>query len=109
MTDDRYVFVVEWYDTAASLIRAYNLTFFAIDGTIEMVPHPSTQFDIKNKKIFLRRCEYPSVQLKDIFLGAVLTIYSRQLKVVNYCDEFTKKAFDNQRGKYYNSYAGLTG
>lgn len=39
MTDDRYVFAVEWFDTAASLIRTYNLTFFAIDGTIEMVQH----------------------------------------------------------------------
>ena len=40
MTDDRYVFLVEWFDTAASLVRSYNLTFFAIDGTIDMVwPH----------------------------------------------------------------------
>jgi len=37
MTDDRYVFLVEWFDTAASLVRSYNLTFFAIDGTIDMV------------------------------------------------------------------------
>lgn len=37
MTDDRYIFVVEWFDTAAALVRTYNLTFFAIDGTIEMV------------------------------------------------------------------------
>ncbi len=37
MADDRYVFLVEWFDTAASLVRSYNLTYFAIDGTIEMV------------------------------------------------------------------------
>lgn len=37
MTDDRYVFTVEWFDNAASLIRTYNLTYFGLDGTIEMV------------------------------------------------------------------------
>lgn len=47
-SDDRYVFVVEWYDTAASLVRTYNLTYFAKDKTIEM-------FDLKNRKMFLRR------------------------------------------------------
>lgn len=37
MSDIRYVFVVEWFETAASLIRTYNLTYFANDKTIEMV------------------------------------------------------------------------
>lgn len=37
MTDDRYVFLVEWFDSAASLVRSYNLTYYAIDGTIDMV------------------------------------------------------------------------
>jgi nucleoside-diphosphate kinase len=37
VNDERYVFVVEWFDTSASLIRTYNLTYFAADGTIEMV------------------------------------------------------------------------
>jgi hypothetical protein len=31
------VFVVEWYDAAASLVRAYNLIYYAVDKTIEMV------------------------------------------------------------------------
>lgn len=37
MNDDRYVFVVEWYDSAAALVRSYNLTFYLQDSTIEMV------------------------------------------------------------------------
>ena len=36
-SEERYVFVVEWYDSAASLIRTYNLTYFSSDNTIEMV------------------------------------------------------------------------
>lgn len=37
MAEDRYVFIVEWYDTAASLVRTYNLTYYIKDKNIEMV------------------------------------------------------------------------
>lgn len=50
-------------------------------------------FDLKNKKIFLKKTQYPSVQLKDIFIGAILNVYSRQLKVIDYADQFTKSKF----------------
>jgi hypothetical protein len=36
-SEDRYVFVTEWFDQAASLIRKYNLTYFTVDNTIDMV------------------------------------------------------------------------
>lgn len=34
MSDDRYVFVVEWFDSAASLVRNYNLIYYTKDNTI---------------------------------------------------------------------------
>ena len=37
MNDDKYVFVVEWFDSAASLVRNYNLTYYLQDSTIDMV------------------------------------------------------------------------
>ena len=37
MAEDRFVFLVEWFDSAASLVRTYNLTYFIKDKTIEMV------------------------------------------------------------------------
>lgn len=37
VNDERYVFIVEWFDTSASLIRSYNLIYFMADKTIEMV------------------------------------------------------------------------
>lgn len=43
--------------------------------------------------MFLKRTEYPSVQLKDIFIGAILNVFSRQLKVIDYADDFTKTKF----------------
>jgi len=36
---ERYVFIVEWFDTRASLIRTYQLSYFPNDNTLEMV-HP---------------------------------------------------------------------
>lgn len=78
-SDDRYVFVVEWYDSAASLVRTYNLTYYLKDKTIEM-------FDLKNRKMFLKKTEYANIQLKDFFIGAVANIYSRQLKIIDYAD-----------------------
>jgi nucleoside-diphosphate kinase len=78
-SDDRYVFVVEWYDSAASLVRTYNLTYYLKDKTIEM-------FDLKSRKMFLKKTEYSNIQLKDFFIGAVVNIYSRQLKIIDYAD-----------------------
>lgn len=35
--EERYVFQTEWFDSQASLIRKYLLTFYPKDGTTEMV------------------------------------------------------------------------
>ena len=74
------------------------------DKTIEMVTalfisFPLFKFDLKNKRIFLKRCEYPQIQLKDLYIGSVLTVYSRQLKVVDYADVFTRSKFEVHRAK----------
>lgn len=60
------------------------------------------KFDIKNKRTFLKRCEYGSLQLKDIYIGATVNVYSRQLKVVDYADQFTRGKYEKQKGKYTN-------
>lgn len=39
MAEDRYVFLVEWFDSAASIVRNYHFTYYLKDNTIEMVPH----------------------------------------------------------------------
>jgi len=85
-SEARYAFVTEWYDTAASMLRTYQLIYYAADGTIEM-------FDIKNRRTFLKRTDYPSVKLSDIYLGAVITVFSRQLTIKDYGDGYTAKVF----------------
>lgn len=92
--DNRYVFIVEWYDTQACLIRTYNLTYHIDDSTIDM-------YDLKNKRVFLKRTAYDGVNLKDLHIGSIITVYSRQLKVIEYADIFTKNAFESAGEKTF--------
>jgi nucleoside-diphosphate kinase len=84
---ERYVFIVEWNDAQASIIRTYNLTYYLTDNTIDM-------FDLKNKRIFLKRTAYDGIALDELTLGSIVTIYSRQLKVIEYADLSTCNAFE---------------
>jgi len=93
-SEDRFVFIVEWYDATASLVRTYNLTYFPKDKTIEM-------YDLKTKKLFLKRCEYSAITPKDLFIGAIINVYSRQLKIVDYADTFTRKNFETRRERTF--------
>ena len=70
-----------------SLIRNYNLTYYLNDNTIDM-------FDLKNKRIFLKRTAYDGVSLDELHVGSIITIYSRQLKVIEYADAHTRNAFE---------------
>lgn len=36
---------------------------------------------------------YPEISLKELFVGSIVTVYSRQLKLVDYGDTFTRKEF----------------
>ena len=78
-----YTFLVEWFDTAASLARKYHLTFFPSDNSLSL-------FDIKAHRTFLKRTAYPAVQLASLYVGAHVTVYSRTMKVVGYGDEATR-------------------
>ena len=49
------------------------------------------QYDIKNHKTFLKRCRYEAITAEMLYIGAVVTVYSRQLKLIDYADEFTRK------------------
>jgi len=85
--DGCYCFIVEWWDSQASIARKYQLKYFLLDQNIEM-------YDIKARRVFLKRCAYPSINLKDLFIGATVTVYSRQLKILDYGDEFTRSKLE---------------
>jgi hypothetical protein len=88
----QFCFVVEWFDTQACVTRAYNLFYFAIDKTIEMV-------EIKSRRLFLKRCSYPAITLNDLYIGATVTVYARQLRVKSYGDDFTRERLTKTQGR----------
>jgi len=90
--EDRFVFYVEWFDAQADLIRRYMLTYFPRDDTIEM-------YDTKNHRPFLKRSEYPGVSVGDLYIGATVTVHSRQLKIIEYADVHTRKAMESKKSR----------
>ena len=90
--DERYAFIAEWYDPNASLIRRYQLLFYPGDSSVEM-------FDIKNRRLFLKRSKCEHLNLKNLFIGAIVNIHSRQLTIIDYGDEFTTKKLKEKKEK----------
>ena len=80
----RYAFLTEWYDEQASLTRSYQLLFYPSDQACEM-------FDLKSRRTFLRRTKLESLSLQQLYIGAIVHVLSRQLKIIDYGDEFTLK------------------
>merc|ERR1711865_572171 len=89
---ERFAFNVEWYDASAMLVRKYQLFYYPKEALIEM-------FDLKNRRTFLKKCEYPSIQLSHLYIGATVSIYSRQLKVCEFGDDYTAQKLGTKRQK----------
>eukprot|EP00668_Euglena_longa_P015166 GGOE01019218.1.p1 GENE.GGOE01019218.1~~GGOE01019218.1.p1 ORF type:complete len:386 (+),score=131.65 GGOE01019218.1:91-1248(+) len=87
--DPRLAFVVDYDDPQAGITRKYQLLYFLSDKTVEM-------FDIKNRRIFLKRRPYPSLDVNDFVLGGVISVFSRQLRISEYGDEQTKSIFSRK-------------
>ena len=58
------------------------------------------QYDIKNRRTFLKKHEYPGVAVDNLFIGATLTVYSRQLKVIDFADKFTRESLSSRLSTY---------
>ena len=54
---------------------------------------------MKNRRKFLRRCEYPGIRFENLFIGATVNVYSRELTVSDYGDEFTKTQLQTKKEK----------
>lgn len=81
--DQRFAFIVDWYDAQASLIRQYQFLFYPKDNSVEM-------YDMKNKKKFFSRSKIENISLKQLFLGNKINVCSRQLEIVDYGDDYTQ-------------------
>lgn len=94
MSFQRYCFITEYFDSLATLVKNYQLFYYPSDGSIEM-------YDIKNQKIFLKRCVVPEISLKDLYKGSDINIFSRKHKLIDYGDEYTKNYFEEIRSSTY--------
>ena len=91
---ERFCFLTEYYDSYATIVRKFQLFYYQKDNTIEI-------YDIKNKKIFLKRCVVPGIGFKDLYLGNDINIYSRLHKLTEYGDEYTKNYFEEIRSNSF--------
>ena len=91
---ERFCFITEYFDNFAGIVRKFQLFYYPKDGTIEI-------FDIKNKKIFLKRCVVPGISFKDLYLGNDINIYSRLHKLIEYGDDYTKNYFEEIRSNSF--------
>lgn len=73
-TKTRYAFNVEWLDPGSQVVWRYLLSYHVEAGEVEL-------YDIKNKRIFLRRTKCDTISESKLYLGSVVTVFSRQLKV----------------------------
>ncbi|XP_035249723.1 nucleoside diphosphate kinase 7 isoform X2 [Anguilla anguilla] len=46
-------------------------------------------FDMKNQRIFLRRTRYEELKKEDLFVGNRVNVFSRQLSLIGYGDQYT--------------------
>ncbi|XP_040040538.1 nucleoside diphosphate kinase homolog 7 [Gasterosteus aculeatus] len=88
--EDRYAFLTEWYDPTAALLRRYQLFYFPKDSSVEM-------FDVKNQRIFLRRTRYQELRLEDLFVGNRVNVFSRQLNLIEYGDQYTANKLGSKK------------
>lgn len=90
---DRYVFEASWFQNEAQERKLY-LYFYPTDCSLEL-------FDLHSRKTFLRRCKLNGISESDLYLGAKLMIYGRQINVTDYADELTRRKLSAKRQKTF--------
>lgn len=88
--DERFAFLAEWYDPSAALLRRYQLLYYPKDGSVEM-------FDMKNQRTFLRRTKFDEIHPEDLFVGNRVNIFSRQLNLIGYGDQYTASKLGSKK------------
>ncbi|KAK2945037.1 putative Nucleoside diphosphate kinase 7 [Blattamonas nauphoetae] len=86
----KYTFKAEWFDPMAAMARPYLVSFFTNDNTIEI-------YDVKNKRVFLRRCPCGDATFDQFFIGNTVDIFARSFKLLDYADGFTRGSSIQER------------
>lgn len=86
MNEEKYRFLVEWFDETVRVKRQFLLSFYPSDCSVEM-------YDVIAKRTFLRRFKCETLQLSDLFLGSIVNVLSRQLHIIDFGDKRTADKF----------------
>jgi nucleoside-diphosphate kinase len=90
--EDQYCFKVQWFDPQADLLRTYELTFYPRDNSVAM-------FDPKAHRAFLKRTQYFDLRMDDLHIGGNVTVHSRQLKIMDYGDAYTRRVLESNKSR----------
>ncbi|KAF4127605.1 Nucleoside diphosphate kinase domain-containing protein [Phytophthora infestans] len=89
--EQKLAFFLEWDDPQSGLKKGYIMHYHG-DNTVELVER-------KTRKIFLKRIPIPTVGLDDLYVGSSITVYSRQLTIIEPANEFTRKMLQQREDK----------
>ncbi|KAE9036883.1 hypothetical protein PR003_g7012 [Phytophthora rubi] len=89
--EQELAFFLEWNDPQSGLKKGYIMHYHG-DDTVELVER-------KTRKIFLKRIRIPTVNLDDLYVGGSVTVYSRQLTIMEPANEFTRQMLRQREDK----------
>ncbi|GFT17177.1 nucleoside diphosphate kinase 7 [Trichonephila clavipes] len=89
MSEEKYRFLVDWFDPCMKIKMQFVLSYYASDGSVDM-------YNIKSKKLFLRRMHCDNISIEDLFVGSIVNILSRQLCIVGFADQRTAARFSRE-------------
>ncbi|EGD79448.1 hypothetical protein PTSG_10014 [Salpingoeca rosetta] len=86
---ERWAFIATHVDTMLSLTKEFTVIYYPNTSELEMI-------DNKHHRIFLRRTKV-DIPPSAIFIGACINVLSRQLNLVDYADEYTRKTLGSRQ------------
>uniref|UniRef100_A0A8C7YT29 Nucleoside diphosphate kinase homolog 7 n=1 Tax=Oryzias sinensis TaxID=183150 RepID=A0A8C7YT29_9TELE len=73
-----------------NLTIRFQLFYYPNDGSMEM-------FDVKNQRVFLKRIKYDDIHPRDLFVGNRVNVFSRQLNLIDYGDQYTRNKLGSKK------------
>ena len=81
------------------MVRKQNLHVASLGPAFNAVMI-SSQIDIKNRRTFLKKIRLEDIKPELLYVGSTVTILSRQLKILDYGDEFTKSQLQTKSERW---------
>lgn len=72
---------------------------FHLWQSLDSLFSPTFQFDRPTKKTFLKRVALPGANELHFYRGAKVSVFGRQIRLIDYADEATRKLLTKEREK----------